>query len=156
MIEAFVKAQYKALGAKDNKERLRFMVAGCKDGKLYDLTTDTDYGVFNVDAPDTEFIKESDLKLQRITGAKIGTVTSAMQNFFLEYGDGTEAIANVEPEEVETVDSAEVTPHIDFEDIEAKCKKAIKKGNKEKAEKLLAKLEGQDCHKKLAKKIGKL
>jgi len=146
MIEALVKSQYNGLNAKDNKERLGYMVAGIKDGKFYDHTSNTDYGVFDANAEDAVFIPESDLELSRITGAKIATVTVAMQKWFDTYtGNGNGA--EVPAEESEVADE-----EIDTEAVEKARKKAIKKGDLDKAQKLIDKLGG---HKKLQKKLDK-
>ncbi len=177
MLEAFCKAQYNALNAKDNKERIGYMIAGIKDGKFYDLSTGTDYGVFDESIPDTEFIPESALEIQRVTGAKLATFSMGMNKFFDVYGanpkgskdvDGTDTDSSddAEDERNDTVvdstsvndadsDSDSNTPKVDYEALEKACKKAIKKGDLKKAGKLLEKLVDQDCHKKLSKKLAK-
>lgn len=171
MIESYVKGQYLALGAKDNKERLGYIIAGCKDGKLYSYDG-TDYGMFNVDAPDTVFIAESDLELSRITGVKIANITKLMDDFFAKYGDNPVESSNDDMENSETpVESVESTPkkekkiksddveapapvedEIDTEAVTTAVKKAIKKGDFKKAQKLIDKLGGD---KKLQKKLDK-
>ena len=154
MIASLVKAQFAALNAKDNKERLRYTVAGIKDGKLYDAVG-TNYGVYDENAEDTVFIEDSDFELSRITSAKIKNVTDKMLAFFNETD---EVVETKEVEETDEVVEPEVveTKEVDFEAVEVACKKAIKKGNVKKASKLLAKLDGQSCYKKLAKKIMKI
>lgn len=148
MIEAFCKAQYNALNAKDNKERIGYMIAGIKDGKFYDLKTDTDYGVFDETIPDTVFIPESALEIQRVTGAKLATFSVAMNKFFEKYGSNPK-------QETEETEEAEEAEDVDYTALEKACKKAIKKGDLTKATKLLEELDGQDCHKKLSKKLAK-
>ena len=153
MIEAFVKAQFLALSAKNNKERLGYMIAGIKDGKFYDLTTDVDYGTFDVDAPDAEFITQADLEMSRVATTKIQSVTASMVDYFAKYN--SDEVIDVEVVEDEVVEDEVVEDEIDYEALETECKKSIKKGKLSKAQKLLAKLEGQDCHKKLSKKLKK-
>lgn len=160
MIQAMIKGQYNALNAKDNKERLRYMVAGIKDGKFYDFVG-TNYGVFDENVEDTEFIKESDLELSRITGAKIASITIAMQKFFDTY-NGVVTEEENEPE-TEALPKTELTKdtnvaeeEADYEALEKACKKAIKKGDVKKASKILKKLEGRKSHKKLSKKLKKV
>jgi len=164
MIEAFAKAQYNALNAKDNKERIGYMIAGIKDGKFYDLKTDTDYGVFDESIPDTVFIPESALEIQRVTGAKLATFSMAMNKFFDEYGSNPKGsedeVDDVQDTECDTNTDTDTSsdgevPEIDYEALEKACKKAIKKGDLKKAGKLLEKLVDQDCHKKLSKKLAK-
>jgi len=164
MIQAFALAQLASMVSKDNKERLKHTIAGCKDGHLYDHNGQ-DYGLFNADAPDTVFIPESDLALSRITGVKLEGIAKKAQEFFNEYGanptpstDGDE-----KPNENgsgdadnETVGDSVPKDEVDYDALEKACKKAIKKGDVKKATKLLAKLDGQDCHKKLSKKLKKV
>ena len=174
MIQAFALAQLASLISKDNKGRLKYTIAGCKDGHLYDHNGQ-DYGLFNADAPDTVFIPESDLELSRITGVKLEGIAKKASAFFDVYGakpkgskdvDGTDTDSSddAEDERNDTVvdstsvndadsDSDSNTPKVDYEALEKACKKAIKKGNMKKATKLLVKLEGQKCHKKLSKKV---
>jgi len=160
MMEAFVRGQYKAMTAKDNKERLRYAVAGCKDGHLYNHSG-TDFGLFNEDAPDAEFITEKDLTLSRITGSKLQQIADKMEKFFATYGSNSgeqvedeptkdaEAGTDLHEDESETDD---VT--FDVESAVKACKKAIKKGNDKKALKLIASLEDAGF-KKEAKKLSK-
>ncbi len=143
-IEAFTKAQYEAL-TQTNKERIPFTIAGCKDGHLYDLSG-RDFGEFNLDAPDTEFITVKDGELSRITKVKILAITNTMKKFFDTYGaNPVEAAEQSDPGGGDK-DKAE----IDTEAVEEACKKAIKKGKFDKAQKLIDKLGG---HKKLQKKL---
>ncbi len=160
MIIALIVAQFNGLNASTNVERLGYTIAGIKDGKFYDHKTDTDYGVFDETAPDCEFITEKQVNSSRINSTTLAQATIKMQKYFAELsgevvedetptttdGDRGDAISDSEPVEDE----------IDFEAVEKACKKAIKKGDAKKATKLLAKLEGQDCYKKLSKKLGKL
>jgi len=171
MTEAFVKAQFRALNAENNKERIGYMVAGIKDGKFYDHKTDTDYGVFNTDSPDTVFIPESDLELQRITGAKLATLTLNMTKFFDAYGanptetaeggeDKTELTPNESHRDEACVKSAEGEQPSESVDVDALIKafaKAIKKGKAKKAQKIINKLgEAGAKVKKLKKELEKL
>lgn len=163
MIEALTKAQYGSLGAKDNKERLRFTIAGIRDGKFYD-SVGTDYGTFDKDCEDEEFISASDFKLSRITGAKIQAITAKMNSFFTAYfnedepdiaGDNlpepTSEDEVLEPiKEEAPAESAE--DEIDVDAVKDACKQAIKDGKFKKAQKLIDKLGG---HKKLQKKLDK-
>jgi len=149
MIESYVKAQHAVLTCKDNKERLRFTVAGIKDGKFYDYSG-TNYGVFDENAPDTVFIPESDLELGRITGSKLATITLKMQKFFDTYFGEGEPTEEVEPTTTEA--PTEEGEEIDTEAVEKAVKKAIKKEDFKKAQKLIDKLGG---HKKLQKKLDK-
>jgi len=151
MIEAYVKAQHAVLTCKDNKERLRFTVAGIKDGKFYDYSG-TDYGVFDENAPDTVFIPESDLELSRITGSKLATITLKMQKFFDAYFGEGEADEVIDVEVVVGSEATEEGEEIDTEAVEKAVKKAIKKEDFKKAQKLIDKLGG---HKKLQKKLDK-
>ena len=173
MIQAFALAQMLAMVAKDNKERLKYTIAGCKDGHLYDHTGQ-DYGLFNADAPDTVFIPETDLELQRITGVKLQGIQKKAQDFFDKYGaepttgdeDENENAENgastggekSEKDEVSkkpTNDTENTEDKVDYDALATACKEAIKSGKIKKATKLLAKLEGQKTHKKLAKKLAK-
>ena len=146
-IEALITAEFVVLSAKDNKERLKYIVAGIKDGKFYDYAG-TDYGIFDEAAPDTVFIEESDLELSRITSSKITTITMNMKKFFTEY-NGENVEVNPQDNEDEKIDGDTV---IDTEAVEKACKKAIKKGDFKKAQKLIDKIGG---HKKLQKKLDK-
>ena len=146
-IQALVGGQYNSLNAKDNKERLKYTVAGCKDGKLYDYAG-TNYGAFNEDAPDTEFITEADLNLSRITAVRLKGITERMQNFFNTYGANP-----VEEATVEDVEEVEEVVEEDNDELIEKFKKAIKKGKAKKARKLLDEI-GEN--KKLAKMLKKL
>ena len=154
MLAAFAISQMKALSAKDNKERLRFTIAGCKDGKLYDHVG-TNYGVFDENAPDVGFIPESDLELTRITGVKIAGIIEKAEAFFNEYAFDkvveveTDTVVEVE-EVVEVVEVLE--EEIDTEAVTKATNKAIKKGNFKKAQKLIDKLGGNE---KLQKKLNK-
>jgi len=129
-IEAFVKAQYNALLSKDNKDRLRYIVAGCKDGRLYS-NTGTDYGEF--DAPDTVFSESTDLDLSRVTTVKLNTINDKMLAFFAEYG------VNPEPEVEEPTEEPTCTT-----ELTDAVKKAIKKGKLKKAQKLIDAMGGND------------
>ena len=163
MIEAFVKAQYGALTANDNRERLRHVVVGCKNGRLYSHSG-TDYGEF--DAPDTIFSPDSDTQLTRITGVKMAGINKKMLEFFDKYGANPVEVdeptdeptdSNDEPTDSndDTCDnkSDDVNEDaVDTEAVEKACKKAIKKGDFKKAQKLIDKLGG---HKKLQKKLDK-
>lgn len=172
-IEAVVRAQYKAMNAKDNKERLKYMIAGIKDGKFYNYASGEKFGVFDLNVPDTVFIPEETLDLARVTGAKLATLTQNMERFFDEYygqeredTDPTRNPLDDEPEggleDEPKSDTAgkELEEAVKFsdevvDDLVAECKKAIKKGNFKKAHKILAKLDGYEPHKKLAKKLKK-
>ena len=150
---AFIEGQYNSMTAKTNAERIKFTVAGVKDGKFYDHAG-TDYGLFDIDAPDVIFIPDTDIQLTRITGAKLTIITGKMNKYFEEYYGESEAPIveedNVEPEaSVETVEEEDT---IDTEAVIEACKKAIKKGKFDKAQKLIDKLGG---HKKLQKKLDK-
>jgi len=150
MMRTHVVAQYAILNAETNKDRLKYIVAGIKNGKFYDYAG-TDYGVFDKDAPDTEFMPESDLGLSRITGSKLATITIKMQKFFDSYFDEDKG----EPEEYtkeEAEAEADTVEEVDTEAVEKAIKKAIKKGDLKKAQKLIDKLGG---HKKLQKKLDK-
>ena len=154
-IEAFIKAQFASLGAKDTKERLGYTVAGIKDGKFYDLKGRTDYGSIE-DAEDCVFIPEDTMQLSRITTVKINAITANMNSYFA-VGTTEEAEEAVEAEEAEEAEEEAIEyAEVDYDALSKACKKAIKKGDVKKASKLLAKLEGQDCHKKLSKKLSKV
>ncbi len=157
MIIALIVAQFNGLNASTNVERLGYTIAGIKDGKFYDHKTDTDYGVFDETAPDCEFITEKQANSSRINSTTLAQATIKMQKYFAELS-GEAPVEDETPTEVEDVEtvSEPVEDEIDFEAVEKACKKAIKKGDAKKATKLLAKLEGQDCYKKLSKKLGKL
>jgi len=154
MMRAFIVAQYASLTAKDNKERLRFTIAGVKDGKLYDHVG-TEYGTFDEKAPDAIFIPDTDLQLSRITGAKIEGINKKMTDYFAEYfgeSDEKQEGAFGEPSDVADVMPEHLEPEIDTDAVEKACKKAIKKGDFKKAQKLIDKLGG---NKKLQKKLDK-
>lgn len=161
-IEAFGRGQLNALIAKDNKDRLKYTMAGCKNGHLY-AHDGSDFGLFDVDAPDAEWITPKDLELKRITGVKLESIVKKATQFFADNGDGQTStdleVSTDEPKvPVEEIveDVKEPVEEIDFEVVAKACKKAIKKEDVKKATKLLAKLEGQPSHAKLAKKLGKL
>lgn len=162
MMEAYIKAQHAVLTCKDNKERLRYTVAGIKDGKFYDHSG-TDYGMFDENAPDTVFIPESDLELSRITGTKLAGITLKMQKFFESYNTDEDVSTEDadEPKEKKAkksksseadAEASDEEPEIDTEAVEKAVKKAIKKSDFKKAQKLIDKLGG---HKKLQKKLDK-
>jgi rubrerythrin len=165
MIEAFIKGQYNAINAKDNKERLRFTVAGIRNGRFYALDG-TDYGLFDENAPDAEFIVLKDLELSRITGAKIQNITNKMLDYFNKYGvhknEGTtdEKVNDSDTEATTENGSKMVSDEsqdvLDVDAVVKECKKAIKKGKSKKALKLAQKIEMVDVKtfKKLMKKIG--
>ena len=137
MIGAFAKAQLNLLLAKDNKEKLRYCIAGCKDEHLYSHSG-TNYGKVE-GAEDTVFIPESDLELSRITGAKLATIARKMDKFF---GFDVEDVVEDVVEESEDV---------------VACRKAIKKGKVKKAKKLLATIDdSSDVHAELTKLIKEL
>jgi len=177
-IEALIKAQYDVLSSKDNKERLLFTIAGIKDGHFYNHTG-TDFGLFDDEVEDVEFIVKEDLKLGRITGVKLGRIQAKMNQFFADYyGIGNEVDDHVKEEEKEdsdekeespkkskkgnkkekskveepTSDTNDETPNVDAM-VDA-CKECIKNGKFKKAKKLIAKLDGKIA-KKLAKKLMK-
>ena len=146
-IEALINTEYEVLKAKDNKERLKFMVAGIKDGCFYNHANGAIYGEFDTEVPDTVFISEADLEMFRVTSTKIVGITLAMQQFFVDYNGADEPTVEDEPTEPTVEEEA-----IDTEAVEKACKKAIKKGDFKKAQKLIDKLGG---HKKLQKKLDK-
>ncbi len=155
-IEALITAEFVVLSAKDSKERLKYIVAGIKDGKFYDYAG-TDYGIFDEAAPDTVFIEESDLELSRITSSKITTITMNMKKFFTEYnGEVDEDTMDTDKSSDDVVSDSDddntTEDTIDTEAVEKACKKAIKKGDFSKAQKLIDKLGG---HSKLQKKLDK-
>lgn len=154
MIIALIASQFGQLNAKTNVEKLRYTVAGVKDGRFYDYVG-TDYGMFDEDAKDIEFLTEVHANATRINATTLAQATVRMQKYFVEYlGTSTEDevpdVVNVQ-DEAPTVDAQE---GIDYDAVTKACKKAIKKGDKDKAVKLLEKLIDQDSHKKLSKKIG--
>ena len=151
MIGAFAQAQILALSAKDNKERLRFTIAGCKDGKLYDHSG-TDYGVYDPEAPDAIFIPDTDLQLSRITGVKLEGIARKMTEFFSDVEPAVEEPTDTDGDRGDAIVDSEPVDEIDVEAVEDACKKAIKKGKFDKAQKLIDKLGG---HKKLQKKLEK-
>ena len=81
---AFIAGQYQSLSAKTNVERLKFTVAGIKNGRFYDHVG-TDYGLFDEDAPDAIFISDKDVTMTRITGAKIDSITKKVESYFTAY-----------------------------------------------------------------------
>ena len=170
-IEAVVRAQFKALNAKDNKERLNYMIAGIENGEFYTHAHGKQFGVFDTDAPDTVFIPKTDLDLSRITGTKIASVTMAMTKFFDDYNGDSEnyvepEAVSQEPEKSKVEDDAPEKSKVEddaperysdeiVEKLAKECKKAIKSEDFKKAQKILNKLEGYHVHKKLAKKLAK-
>ena len=160
-IEAFTKAQMKSLVAKDNKERLKFTVAGCKDGHLYSHDG-TDFGLYEADAPDTEFITQADLEVGRLTSSRLEKIYTLAETFFNTYGSASKETSEDVPkkpsEQPVSVENSEDTPSEDEVDNEAlvkACKKAIKKEDFKKAQKLIEKLTDEDAAKKLSKKLKK-
>ena len=150
MILAFIESQFNMMSAQDNKERLHYIVAGIKDGELYDLSGNT-YGKLD-GIEDTEWITKEDGELSRITSAKIGKAKHAFKAF-------ADKVLGVEQEDEPTVkqeDEPTVEDEIDIDAVVKACKKAIKKGNQKKAMKLANKIETVDvkAYKKLMKKIG--
>jgi len=160
---AFIAGQYQSLSAKTNVERLKFTVAGIKNGRFYDHVG-TDYGLFDEDAPDAIFISDKDVAMTRITGAKIDSITKKVESYFTAYysEEDVEAeevddeIEEAEVEEVEEVEEEESQeqPEIDVDAVEKAAKKAIKKGDFKKAQKLIDKLDGKAA-KKMQKKLDK-
>ncbi len=183
-IEAFVRAQYDVLSSKDNKERLAFTVAGIKDGHFYNHAG-IDFGLFDDEVEDTEFISKEDLKLSRITGVKLSRIQAKLDKFFSEYyglGNEQSAVADEDAaedekevaekkdkkakkaenqelddavDEVVEKSTPEPEPTIDLEAVEKACKKAIKKGDYKLAKKLIEKIEHKDLAKKMNKKLKK-
>ena len=144
---AFIAGQYQSLSAKTNVERLKFTVAGIKNGRFYDHVG-TDYGLFDEDAPDAIFISDKDVTMTRITGAKIDSITKKVESYFTAYYS----------DEVDEVDEVAEEPQeeheIDVDAVEKAAKKAIKKGDFKKAQKLIDKLDGKAA-KKMQKKLDK-
>ena len=147
-IEAFIKSQYQTLGARDNKERMKFVVAGIKDGHFYNHMG-TDFGEFDAEAPDAVFIQEADVKLSRIVGSKILKVTKAMDDYFKEYY----GVEEDEPEEVETEEEPTEEAEIDEDAVKQAFKKALKKGKLKKAQKIVDMLPDGKLKSKLEKKL---
>lgn len=168
-IEAVVKAQYKALNAKDNKERLGYMIAGIEDGQFYTHANGKQFGMFDPEVPDTVFIPKTDLELSRITGTKIASITQNMEKFFDKYyglEDGAEGEAADGDDESCDKPAKEFAPEAEdepetglsdenIEDLTKAFKKALKKEDFKKASKILGKLVDTDGHKKLSKKLAK-
>jgi len=158
MILAFIESQFNMMSAQDNKERLHYIVAGIKDGELYDLSGNT-YGKLD-GIEDTEWITKEDGELSRITSAKIGKAKHAFKAFADKVlGVEQEDEPTVKQEDEPTVkqeDEPTVEDEIDIDAVVKACKKAIKKGNQKKAMKLANKIETVDvkAYKKLMKKIG--
>lgn len=155
-IQAYIKGQFAALSAKDNKERLRFTVAGIKDNKPYDYVG-TDYGTLDGTFADVVFFEQDVLELSRITQSRIDTITKNMTDYFAEVEEEDEANEHQEvvekSEESEEVEKNEQGVVGEAEDnTEVLIKKAIKKGKFKKAQKLLDQIGGD---KKLQKKLDK-
>lgn len=142
MIEAFAKAQIKGLSL-TTKDRLKYTIAGCKDGCLYD-NMGTNYGLYDNNAPDMEFITAEDLNVSRITASKLAKIKVLSDNFFAEFG------AHPTTDLDEALDEAqdEVSPleeeFAEQVDLVANIKKAIKKGKLKKAQKLINTLDNSD------------
>ena len=140
-----------SLTAKDGKERLRFTVAGVKDGKFYDAVG-TDYGTY--DGEDVEFITEEDLNVSRLTGVRLEKIKQRADAYF----SGTpfksnEPVAEAYFSDEQTEEDEQ--PEIDVDALVSACKKAIKDGKFKKANKIIEKLDGHKVAKKLAKKLRK-
>ncbi len=159
-IVGLIQSQYGGLVAKDNKERLRHLVAGIKDGKLYSHSG-ADYGMFDENAEDVEFITDADLALSRVTAIKIRSITNKMQTFFAGYGLGGLAgkldDEGTDTEDVTTEEHAEVeVPPINVQAVTEAFDTALENGKLKKARKLLNKLnEAGVKTKKLEKKLKK-
>jgi len=157
-IEAFAKAQMKSLVAKDNKDRLKFTIAGCKSGHLYSHDG-TDFGLFDVDAPDTEFITQEDLNLSRLTTSRLQKISALAATFFNTYGDNQTSVEQSDEDKKPTKPSEQpandVSEPVDNEALAKACKKAIKKEDFQKAQKLIDKMTDTEASKKLAKKLKK-
>jgi len=162
-IEKLVKLQYEVLKVQDNKERLRYIVAGIKDGRLYNMVG-TNFGEFGEDVPDTEFITEDDLDLSRISSVRISAITLKMSNFFKKYGEVSNDSTNNDnttfcndtcndASDKEDVTQKELKLNVD--ELIEKCKKAIKKGKFNKAAELITLLGDDKNAKKLSKKLKK-
>lgn len=179
-LEAIAKAQFASI-QQSPKDRLRYCIAGVKDGKFYDLAGTIDYGVYDADAPDAEFITEADANVSRVTKVKIDTVTKRMEDYFNEHGiNGEHDVFDADSESATTDDSgAEVeqedntnegvttndtcssanTCSSDDDGESDKInaiEKALTKGKVKKATKLINELEDGKVKKKMLKKLKKL
>ncbi|WBC28496.1 hypothetical protein TPMD03_25 [Thiohalocapsa phage LS06-2018-MD03] len=173
-IRALIEAQVQAASAKDNKERLRYVVAGVKDGRFY-THAGMDFGEFldkdGNTVSDTIFISDTDLQLSRITGAKLKSIETKIKDFFEEHlgdADDSEDVAeqiddNLDDAEAETpsedgdVSCDEADDEISSEDLAKEVKKLIKKEKFKAAKLLINKLGDEDkkLRKKLMKKLDK-
>jgi len=144
-IQKLIEVQYEVMNSRDNKDRIRHVVAGIKNGKFY-THAGVSFGTFDKNAPDTEFISESDLDLARITGSKLKKITENMTSFFNKYEEDDDEEYDEEyddeeyddeeedeEEEDEDEDEDEDDDDEDDEDEEVvKYKKPIKKGKLKK------------------------
>jgi len=176
-IQGLVSVQYDVLNSQDNKERIRFVVAGCREGRLYNMSG-TDFGMFNEEAPDTEFITDADLDLSRITGARLSSITKKMKDFFNKYGVSDVTDSSNDDNDTNDSDSDDTNSSnddveskkdkknkvsndkkkelkVNIDEVVAKCKKAIKKEKFDKARELIKLLGDIDIAKKLSKKLKK-
>ena len=176
-IQKLVELQYEVLKTNNSKERLKYVVAGIRDGRLYNMIG-TNFGRFSEDEdiPDTEFITDDDLALSRISSAKIDDITSKMLNFFKKYGEvsnGTDndntsfcndtcnntCNATGDKEDKENGEDGEDVVqeelNLNVDEVVKECKKAIKKGKFDKATELISLLGDDKNAKKLSKKLRK-
>ena len=160
-IQKLVELQYEVLKTNNSKERLKYVVAGIRDGRLYNMIG-TNFGRFgekNEDIPDTEFITEDDLTISRLSSAKIDDITSKMLNFFKKYGEvsnDTDDISNDIDDISNDIDDISEELNLNVDEVVKECKKAIKKGKFDKATELISLLGDDKNAKKLSKKLRKV
>ena len=156
--KAMLATQYEVLLATSNKDRLKYVIAGVKNKILYNLKGD-EFGEW--DDEDVEFFVKEDLDLARITTSKLKTAQNKMLAYFNKEettsSSEEEASPSSEEEASPSNDIDDGLPEVDLDEVIAKCKKAIKKGNAKKAKKLLGFIpEDEKAFKKLSKKIKEL
>jgi len=165
-IQELVELQYKVLKTNNSKERLKYVVAGVRDGKLYNMIG-TNFGKFGEDIPDTEFITDDDLALSRLSSIRLSIITSRMANFFKKYGEVSDDTSNDICYAISNDTSNDTSVKEDEEDVVQKelnlnvdevvkeCKKAIKNRMFDKANTLINLLGDDKNAKKLSKKLRK-
>jgi len=164
-IKGLIETQYDVLNAPDSKSRLKYIVAGIKDGRFYNHAG-TDFGEYDVDSPNTEFIRKDELDLSRLTASRLSQITARMRAFFSEEDTVADPLDMNEPADTcvdgdedekpkkSKKDEEAVSLEVDIDEVVAELKKAIKKGKSKKAKKLLALLPTSlKSYNKLAKKV---
>jgi len=153
-MKSLIKSQFDMLKSTNNISRLKYVVARVKAGKVYNSKGDY---LCDWNGDDVVFI--DDAGLNRLTTSKINSIYNKVKEYFKldEETPTTNEETPTTNEETPTTNEEAPTTEVKVDEVIAKCKKAIKKGNVKKAKKLLTFLdEDTKAFKKLSKKIEEL